>query len=308
MIRDFLKILYEKLFLPDYHIFLNITFRCNYQCSYCCFREDKFHEIYPEEAEFNWQDWSKVLNRFPPSILDISGGEPFLYCGLLSLLKNLDEKHEVAITTNLSFPEKIIKAKKIRDDITVTVSFHPEMTNLASFKSKICKLIESGIEPTVNVVGAPDILSELSRYETFFNGIGLDFHANTLIDPRYENEIIRMFHQYKEENIKKLRKYLKSHEKLKEQKCDYEERKCIGGSKYFVIAPNGDIYRCFSGLYVDRSPRTEDYEESGKFLLGNIFENFESLTGPESCSFPCCVGGDLHARERSKGFVERFLS
>lgn len=306
IINDFFKILYEKMFSPDYVICAIPSFRCNYQCPYCVLHNTKFS---PKETEINWQNWSNALNQFPPSSLAITGGEPFLYSGLLNLLKNLDKKHTVEIYTNLSFPQKLIRAKKFRKDMRVFVSFHPHMINLDSFKSKVDKLIDFGIEPTVNVVAKPDIIPKLSNYENFFQEMGLDFHVIPMVKPKFGGKRIKMIYQYEENNREKLKKYLNDREKalLKAQKSDYESTDCIGGYKYFLIAPNGDVYRCYTEFLKDKLNQSKENKEDRKFNLGNIFKNFKPLKKPEPCSLPCSCEADLHAREINKDFIKRLL-
>lgn len=62
--------------LPDvpYIIFLP-TLRCNYKCAYCNINtKAKYFQKYSKENEYNWKEWEVEFNKFPPSMISISGG------------------------------------------------------------------------------------------------------------------------------------------------------------------------------------------------------------------------------------------
>lgn len=91
---------------PPYKVHWNwdISFKCNYKCSYC--------EVVRRDEEFNsqiadtdqWKEvWDRIFENYWCTHVRFSGGEPTIYPNFLKFLGMLLEKHTVDITTNLSF-------------------------------------------------------------------------------------------------------------------------------------------------------------------------------------------------------------
>ena len=88
-------------------IVLSISWKCQLKCPYCWLPYTKINR---KAKEHDWHEWSNVLlagvNR--GSIIDISGGEPLIYPGLVNLLGNLGELGiKWAITTNALFTKSV---------------------------------------------------------------------------------------------------------------------------------------------------------------------------------------------------------
>ena len=78
-----------------------------------------------------------------------------------------------------------------------------------------------------------------------------------------------------------------------------KRKSCRAGVDYFMIVPNGDVWRCNTAFnyhyFVKKIP---------KFRLGNVFDGtFKPLTKATSCSLKCVHGCDLYFRGKYKGVM-----
>lgn len=95
------------------HIAIFPTWNCQLACTYCSIRNSKVDR---SVAPVNWTDWAMKLPQVTSrgSIVDIAGGEPLLYPGIVGLLQSLGYSGlRWAITTNG-------KAVSVIDDICRT--------------------------------------------------------------------------------------------------------------------------------------------------------------------------------------------
>lgn len=82
------------------HVVIFPTWDCQLSCAYCSIRHSKIDR---SVAGVPWPTWFDALTKALPkgSLIDIAGGEPFLYAGLLPLVANLGAAgYRWAITTN----------------------------------------------------------------------------------------------------------------------------------------------------------------------------------------------------------------
>lgn len=285
-IQPLLRPLHKILFSKINHIIFIPTLRCNYHCPYCLINKINYPQKYPQTSERGWEDWVKVFEKIPSSMVFISGGEPFLYSNLVKLIKNLPKKHLVAtLTTNLSLSDAVLSEipKKI---FQIEASFHPHMAGLKSFTEKVLNLKKQGFQIKINFVAYPKIINLIPTLKDHFEKkIGVIFNVDSYIDPAYH---------YTPEEIKIIKKYIPKNRKMGYQLNDNKLKKCQAGSRYFIFLPNGDVYTCHAGFYSATSPfhKTENFKE--KFYLGNLFDGtFKPLTEPIKCSIPCCEACDI---------------
>lgn len=284
---------YYRAFLPEISNILFLpTFSCNYRCPYCLIHRTEYAKQYPVKNEIVVSKWLKAFEKFEPSIINISGGEPFIYPEFIKLLLNFPRKHFiVGIHTNLSLVNinKLIEIPN--KDFYINASFHPHMVNKESFSKKILELKNIGIKVRVSLVAYPQIIEEIETYKFYFEHlIGVRFNVDPYIDPSYK---------YSDEELKILKKFSDRGIISKNRTLcpDFKENKlkqCLGGSKYFTVVPNGDVYSCVAGFYYS----TELYEiynrNKENFYLGNLFQdNFKPLNGPRTCSLPCSEACDI---------------
>jgi MoaA/NifB/PqqE/SkfB family radical SAM enzyme len=254
----------------------NISSKCNYSCPYC---GNEISKKAYENLTYPAPDlWAKAWNRIEEElIIDITGGEPLLWEGLIDFIYLLDEDKRVAITTNgrvnlTEFVQKVPPQKCIN----MTMSYHPSQhVDLHYFIGKVLMLKNRGFNVNVNFVAYPEqmwIIPELikvfSQHDILMN-----------VDPYLQNSETP-YYTFNESEIVFLKQYITGNRKV----C-FERRKlssmCDAGSGYFVVMPNGDVYRCI----------TKSFQEAS---IGNFLdEEFKLMTGPSPCQTSCIFGCDM---------------
>lgn len=284
---------YYRTILPDVtNIVFIPTMLCNYRCPYCnILTKARYDKKYPKGVQHEWTEWVKVFDRFPSAIISITGGEPFLYPGLVHLIKNISQRHIIAsLTTNLSLPFDTLL--DIPDKgFNITASFHHYMTDRESFKAKIEKLRKCGFKVTVNFVAYPKVMHIIPQLKVYFEEkVHVPFNVDPYIDPSYK---------YTQKEAEIVRKYVADdRRKLGYSLNDYKPKRCKAGSKYFIILPNGDVYACLAGFYYSTGFYEKFNLEKEEFCLGNLFNNtFEPLSVWKICALPCCEGCDIEAAD-----------
>lgn len=292
---------YFRTILPNmpYIVFIP-TYQCNYRCSYCTVTKSNYARLYPKTVEREWNEWVNAFSKFPPSVINISGGEPFLYDDLIKLMENIQKKHVInSMFSNFSLisDEKIGEMDRLQRTLNIVASFHPPMSKKEVFAKKILKLNEMGFNVRVNYVTFPEDLSEQDvAYKSYFeNNIGVIFTIGICIDPLRDisEEGIKNINKYADSNYKELQSYGYDRE-------DYQKKVCKAGSSYCVVTPNGDVYTCMAGFYYSTSPVYERFVSginTKQFYLGNLFDecSFKPLSERMICSLPCSEACDLEA-------------
>lgn len=296
----FLKPIHSAWFKinPRISLVLYLSFECDYNCPYCIIRGSGCPERYPKESNHSWEEWVQVINNLPPANVSLTGGEPMLFPGWVSLINNLATKHKISLTTNLSqLPDEFLYCNKKRD-LGISASFHPYMADVDSFITRIQKLKEYGFKPSIECVAYPPLLDKLERLTVFLKektGVAVDVDPYISPDYRYTKAEIEI--------LKRLGVYGRKFG------FDFDGchilKQCNAGSKHFLVVPNGDVYACHAGFYYVTSPLHKEFSSpKEEFYLGNLFDgSFKPLTKPKLCSLPCSEACDLEGaqvREISK--------
>ena len=203
--------LYSKIFLPKLYVNLWLTFRCNYNCSYCLVK--KYINKYSNEKPI--EEWTKALLRLPKATIAITGGEPFLFKGIAQLINNISKKHRIALTTNLSFPQELMKIKDKKNTF-VCLSYQREMESLDDFAKKVNIVKKHFKKLSINYVNINN--ENTSKLKNFFEKkLGVIFND----DPEFYPT---------------------------DQKTG-EKVLCTAGSTFIAVAPDGRAYACCGGFY-----------------------------------------------------------
>ncbi|MHB9154388.1 MAG: radical SAM protein [Endomicrobiales bacterium] len=153
---------------PPYRVHWNwdISFKCNFGCSYC--------EVIKRETEFKytpldlgkWREvWDRMFELYWCTHVRFSGGEPSLYPGFWDLVALLLEKHTVDVTTNLSSPLKDIMDRVPPGGLSISASFHPQFADMDEFLEKVKRLHFNGYPSTIAYVGYPPHLHRIPEYK-----------------------------------------------------------------------------------------------------------------------------------------------
>ena len=160
------------------HIVIFPTWACQLECVYCSIRHS---QIDRSIGSVPWSDWAVALLEVLPrgSIVDIAGGEPFMYPGLVDLLHTLGNAGlNWAITTNAKAGRPIVQLckERPRGGLCINVSDHagnPEA------HERIRLMREAGWRVNVHRVDHPDAGhhepdAEVITYQDWIGGKAVD--------------------------------------------------------------------------------------------------------------------------------------
>ena len=128
----------RKYVLQRPNIIIKPTMKCNLHCSYCCVELEIKKR--PKFEEVGYKKWLEYVDGIPfrLGIINISGGEPFLYPEIVPLVHGLiDRGHLVRIPSNLLLTEGLEIGKTNRCMILATyhgVNRSRFMKNLKEYK------------------------------------------------------------------------------------------------------------------------------------------------------------------------------
>jgi organic radical activating enzyme len=188
---------------------------CNYKCSYCWpyARSDK-RDHRPTElvistiSEIKRQARERGFNSFHFSF---SGGEPTLHPGYLQILGHYANDQEncnyqtLHMTSNLSagvgWFKKYIEATKNVNRVSITASYHKEMTTKEPFADKLVFLQENDIQVTINMVMVPERFELLWEEALYFHERGI----NVTLKPQSNTSATAVVDGYSPEMLQRLR-------------------------------------------------------------------------------------------------------
>lgn len=283
-----LKPYYRKILSNKPVVLLNPTWRCNYRCSYCCIvTKFAYTSVVPKAGERTGKEWIQGLEKLPPSLIYLCGGEPFVYADLPLLVNDLPEKHSlVGIVTNLSQPTSVYR--KIERKIHLNASFHREHTDGPEFLAKI-KELSPHFHIQVNIVATPENLLVLEQIADELHSAGVELHVDPYVDIGFH---------YSPDQLKILRKHI-TPDRQPESQLDYDDyspKRCSAGRNYVNFSPDGSAYTCQGGMNFLHSPLhagMAEGRELGHFRLGNLFDQDFHLNKEDVlCSMPCNIACD----------------
>ena len=276
-----------------------LTFRCNYDCSYCIshdvnhpFLKRSSNEII-EAFDFIFKQYSNKKIK-----LRILGGEPFVYKHFINLvneLLNIDFL-QIIIITNLSVTEKTLEKLKKSENIIISVSYHPEYSNNKDFVTKIkylqnkgfktyCsvsihpneKYLKSSLYVLKNLSGniIPNYLSSMTESNVNIFGKSYDYteKIKTAIK-KYDNKVPRYHFNY--EYADRTNKIFSISDITINNRDNFKGLLCRAGHDKLHINERGDIFpaACFLNTRV---------------ILGNMFKKtFKRPTSYVTCPFTSC--------------------
>jgi MoaA/NifB/PqqE/SkfB family radical SAM enzyme len=281
--------IYKKMPFCLPQIIFHPTLACNYRCSYC------LHQKYlPKDASvrniIEPQEWGKLLNKFPRSLITISGGEPLSYNGIYELLELISKKHILSqMVTNISVnPDILLKLNKL--GMRVMTSFHKEMSSFEDYFQRVKYLKDRGCNIVVNYVGTPDNLKDYAKYKKIFKD---ELGVMMRLDAQEDIVIKELDKKYLEDIKVHGENYITNRHKTD----NHEPKRCLGGSKYFIVMPNADVYRCYEGFWYTVSPAYNGVaspKDKDSFYLGNLRQDSFSMEKVRHiCNSPCKSSCDI---------------
>lgn len=278
-------------------IFIEITDKCNLNCSHC------YGGFARKNKNFiNIDDINKIINEainLEIYEFDITGGEPLLYPELEQLLRKLyDSGMLVSIFTNLTvFNEKhldIFKKYCVKKVITSIDSCYKEIhDNFRGSKgcfektmNSIEKLKTSSIELSINTMIGSHNIKYIDQMIAFLQGLKLPFVLDVITN---EGRALSLNEDAKASS-NAIKTILEKYDTYINEDMNFKY--CGIGERFIYIKSDGNIYICPSLIY-------------DEYKIGNIYNNFnlykiwykmEKMFGNLSCSYKnekCkkCKGG-----------------
>jgi len=252
------------------------SYRCNYRCPYCDVW--KLDKKFPEQPV---TDWLQFFNELPKTIIDVTGGEPFIYPEWRRLLNEMPDKHRVSATTNLSY-----EPREYRDLWTrlagITLSYHPHTADLADFTRKMNYVEKINPNLSVNIVAYPD---QLDRIQGYIDEIQGKQGIPVNIDPYIAEE-----YSYTDEEARKVRELRGMAERSPDRRIGYQAedenrlKLCDAGIQHFLVVPDGSAFTCMCGYF----------QNPDDHYIGNVLDpDWKPRQTRIPCRSSCSCGCDL---------------
>lgn len=273
------------------------TMACNFKCHYCWEVQAQEHGLY-KAAPFGetCDKWVAAWNKLKPSILDITGGEPFLLPWLTDMIKRLDPDIKLGMTTNISHDlTHFVQEIGPERFVNITCSFHPTENgtarnpmNLYLFTGRALMLKNRGFPITINFVTWPEQLWLIDDFKAWFEQKGLRFHVDSYSSISYYP------FKFSDKELAYAGKFLAPGRKPPELVQKYGQNyqvTCSGGLSHLSVQPNGDATRCILEHQLLHDPA---YPKDNVKAVGNILDPDFELWDTE---LPCnehfrCPGCD----------------
>ena len=276
-----------------------LTFRCNYDCSYCT-SHDVNHPPLMRSANEIIDALTFIFKHYPNKKikLGILGGEPFVYKSFTNLVNELSNYDflQVNIVTNLSVAEKTLQKLKVSKNIHIAASYHPEFSDSKDFVKKMKYLQNKGFMTFCSVSMHPDekylknslyVLENLtgnicpnflsSMQEPSVNVFGKSYDYSEKIKAsvkKYDNRVPKYYFEYKYADG--TNKVFSISDVVINNKDNFKGLLCKAGHDKLHVNERGDIYpaACFLNTRV---------------ILGNMFKNtFKKPKTYVTCPFTSC--------------------
>jgi MoaA/NifB/PqqE/SkfB family radical SAM enzyme len=250
----------------------NISYDCNYRCSYCFFQgkweEYKSRNIYLSAEEWV-KYWGRICQKYGPVNLIITGGEPFIYPDFIGLIKGLSKIcFHINISTNASVNlEKFVKEIN-PENISISLSFQREFDTIDCFIKKVRLVRKHNFKGCLNLVAYPPFLKDL-----------VEDNKRLLSQAGEEFKIVPFFGKYKDveypEGYSQQERLLIGIDQTWFNKVKRKGSLCSAGYTSALVFPDGKVARCG--------------QIGEKFLLGNFFDpELKLFDQPTACSAEYC--------------------
>jgi sulfatase maturation enzyme AslB (radical SAM superfamily) len=266
------------------------TFRCQRKCFYCDYRWKTIeeHRSYSMKAfghdwmfreELHWAYWLTALYKWKPYHLEITGGEPTLWIGLIELIDHLPKACTWSITSN-SLNDGVIDSMEPSCCKGWAASYHYDDTD--KFMTNLKLLRMKGFPIKVTLVLTPHNIQKVKESMEMFS----EKFIRVSVHP-----LLKQGHNWSdnEDVLTDIQEYIKKNdpEKLIEIITDIPKEykplgpidECMAGSRYVTAFPDGRIFRCYTHALSEQRPP-----------LGHVKDvqlRSESYSCDSGCIFPC---------------------
>jgi len=244
------------------HILVYPTWKCGLKCPYCAYQLNEdgksmtyrgSGETYKVEEELTESKLIEILKIFPKdSLVEFTGGEPLRFGGFNNAVKTLQKW---AITSNTLLYQDDLDLSHC---IFWTASFHPHILDAAieTFLFNIQKIRSRGVPVAVTIVAQPQTTTRTLQWIGRFKSMGFGTNIHLYYeDPEFD------WTKYPAE-LKALEKTgsVRYGDRFYKWQGVAGNKICLGGSEYFVIAPDGKMFRCADDMLFGRTPIDKPYD------------------------------------------------
>lgn len=248
----------------------NMTRKCNFRCDYCYFPHDntRVTEALPVER----------IKRFLDAtgrtwVVRMTGGEPFIYPGIVDICEELSRTHIIGIDTNLSvsskvreFAERIDPARVENFYAALHIEERERINGVDAFIKNARLLLDSGFKVITNYVVHPTLEHRFHADREFFASHGIPItprpfrgkHDGRSYPEAYGERAGDIFADHPEQGKKIAFNFLGV--------------PCSAGRTLLRMEPDGTVFRC----------------PGDKTVLGNVLEAVNMTEGFEPCRKPRC--------------------
>lgn len=258
----------------------NITFSCNYRCPYCWFHGE-WQNLASKNRYFSVKElmghWERIYKKYGSVVIDILGGEPFIYPDFTELIKELSAIHTVNIATNLSCDIKRFVATADPSKVGMRITFHPLFADFDIFLKRALLLKEHNFGDNVTYLAYPPQIRLIGFYKEKFAKECLRLCILTFWG---KHEGLNYPDGYTKEEKEIIAPYVDNRcgEKFQVTPREVKGKLCRAGQRYAVIFPDGATVRCGGGASSDSD-----------ISMGNFFDkDFQLLNNPSPCSSKYC--------------------
>ena len=155
----------------------HISLECNFNCRFCFIRGVR------KTASRGYRDPKKILDGFDrlgcTCLVNISGGEPFLYDDFVDLYAALSEKHFICINTNLSrdevyrFADTIDPGRVGYLNCSVNIEERERCGLVGDYIEKLTLLKDRGFSVLATYVMYPPYIERFGNDYAFFRSHGI---------------------------------------------------------------------------------------------------------------------------------------
>lgn len=272
-----------KTTVAPYRVFFtwDVHYRCNYKCSYCNAQkpeQDDFIEARYLEVDKWIAIWDDIYKKYGSCEIQLTGGEPFIYPGIMDLITRLSKIHTLEFSTNLSWEIGPFIENISPERARIGVSFHPEFIDFNRFLEKVLILKNNGFEVWVNYVAYPPLLKDMPKYKLEVERAKMHFSILPF-SGKFEGR------SYPDDYLEFERRIMNGDDndivnkktiswKTEKQNITTKGKLCRMGQMYAKIHPDGEAYRCCA---------------IGSTKLGNLIDGtFKLLEEPLVCEYGQC--------------------
>lgn len=222
------------------YIAVFLTFSCQLRCSYCINHHGgdlvKGRRMSPKE----WIDGLNRLQTRSDLPITIQGGEPTVYRGFYDVVNGIKHSIPIDLLTNLEIDieefARSIQPDRLRREskyASIRVSYHHGQSDFTRLCAKVVGLQRKGFSIGVWEVGHPEYYTDVLDRQHIANHMGIDWRIKEFLGP------------WKGKNYGTMR-YDGAVNSNFLTTCDCR-------TSELLIDPSGNIFRCHSDLYSNRS-------------------------------------------------------